>query len=224
MRTSSSERLSSLLRLLLVLPLALALAACDSNDDTGGGGGPGGGDPGGGDPGGNGPGGSLIGQSTVQVTEAGPANASFTGGAFFQVHDREGEPFFQLDLYSAATAESESGLSERVRLYGYSERLGTGTYPLNDPSEGRRIFASYTYMGPDPADYINISAHEGTLTITSSSDSRLEGSFTFTGSVSIDQETGTVTGSFEAPFLAPDELPPIPGRGHLTDAELVPGH
>lgn len=200
-------RLPSFLRFLLVLPLALALAACDSND---GGGGPGGGGPGGDDgPGGGLPGGTL-GESSVSVTEAGPFNSSFTGGAFFVFDDEaeDDEEVFSIVLYAGSLMSPTQTFQEMVVINWVGNRPGTGTYPFTlDASDGGAFGG---YVKPVESMPVSIAAEEGTVTITSSSTSRVEGSFTFSGPIGGaggGQETGTVTGTFKAALFAPFNFP-----------------
>lgn len=156
-----------------------------------------------------------LGESSVQLTGPEPYNASFSGIAIFSENPdfdaSKAEVGFALVLHSGATPDYYEGASDFIRLDWIGARPEPGSYPIRAEPEGDGPFGVFwTAQTAAPEPFI-VSPREGTLTITSSSSSRIEGSLSFTGPIEMQDrstgETGTVTGTFEAVFVEPQRFP-----------------
>lgn len=176
-------------RLLFTLLLVLPIAACDSDGDGDG----------------NGNGGN-IGSATVTVT--GDVQDSYSGSAFFTVDPDDTDIDFGLALFDGAIATAGQG--RFVAIGGEGDRPAAGTYPLNT---GTSVYGGAYANFTSQTNFRSVVAESGTLTITTSSSTRLAGSISFTGSVVT--QTGTsgtasVEATFDAEFVDPDTAPTLP--------------
>lgn len=200
------RRLHSLLTLFFGAALLLTLPACDSSSDGGGDGG------GGGNGGGNGGGGNGSSIGTVSVTVSGDYEESFSGSAFFTVDDDDD---FSLGLIGGTIFQT--GTSQVVAFGRSGGRPANGDYSFgNDSGDFDGGYTDLENTNGNPLNATFIEAEDGTVTITSSSDDRVAGSFSFTGTViSATNPTGsgtaTVMGTFTADFIDPDDAPDTGG-------------
>lgn len=185
------RRFSLLPALLLSVALTFSLTACDSNDDDNDNGG-----------------GTNVGNSSVTVT--GDITDSFSGNAYFVVDEEDEDVNFAIALISGAITNPNSG--QVVALGRDGGRPGTGTYTIDTEGTNTDFHGGYTNY-EDESDFSGVVADSGTLQITSSSASRIVGTFTFTGRA-IDSDapmdttrTATVEGDFEAEFIDTDNVP-----------------
>lgn len=198
------RRLSLLPTLLLSLALTFSLAACDSNDD--------------GDDDGNGGGNGQLGD--YSATLGGDLSGSLSGNAFFSViedPDVPGEQAFVLWLADGMLSGGMTG--EYVAFVRYGDRPGTGEYSIDDDPESDNTVAA-VYSNIQGQTYVGFVGETGTFTVTGSSGSSLEGTFSFSGpggDTSDPQNpqeiSGSINGSFDAVFIDPGEGPGIPAGG-----------
>src|SRR5690606_9144513 len=137
-------------------------AACDSDGDD--------------DDNGNGNG--QIGNASVTVS--GDIEATFSGGnAFFFVDDEDDDLGFGIGLFSGAITNPTAGQSVGFGRDG--GRPAPGTYAIDAEDAGVEFtggYVNYEGTGGDPTGATVVVAQTGTLTITSSSNDRVVGSFT----------------------------------------------
>ena len=179
----------TLLRPLLLLPLAFSLAACDSNDD----------------PDGPGPANTRVGTVTASVT--GDVSATFDGSAYaineFNTIDYTidvtlfADPISVLEGlgYTGATAFLAVTDEAAVRPGTYTIDLDSFTYPRAELS-----------FFPSLGSFTNaFEAVGGTMTLLSVSDEEIRGSFNVQLEDPNQGRTATLSGSFVAPVLEDPE-------------------
>ncbi|MEM6782383.1 MAG: hypothetical protein AAF624_01425 [Bacteroidota bacterium] len=183
---------SFLTRILPALLLTLfVLVGCDSSDDLDAA--------------------DDIANSTGTVQVGNDAAADITGNAYavltsngefgLIIFDGAYETFGTAEVaaYTVIARESQSGIPDR------------GSYPISESSGFMGLYANL-----DASNFLNstfINAEVGTLSITSSSSSRVVGTYTFSGELIQGQTTNgttTVSGSFDAPIFEEDDFPDEP--------------
>ena len=134
------------------------------------------------------------GMGTGSLTASGAVSASGSGLALFQSISSGGTSLFQI----VVAPVSQSATTWQLQIANYSGRLAAGTYnlmPLSPSSTAPT--ASFYYTSAGTMQMFNSTS--GQLVITSSSSSKVRGTFTFTAT---DPTSGTSSvtahGSFDA--------------------------
>ena len=131
-----------------------------------------------------GPGG--LGTATITVT--GAVSRTVTGNAAF------GSGILGMDAFAIVMTDEDETIELGVAKDG-AGRLGPGTYSLGDDESPRYGELVVSLPGTDPQFFIS---ETGTLTITSSSASRLRGTISFRGRNEFGSGTVDVTATFDA--------------------------
>lgn len=182
---------SALTCLLLSLALVLSLAACDS---------------GGGNGDGDGPGEQPFEDSfTLNVTGEG-VDESFEGASFFGEVTEEGETVFAI-YFGEADEETPGDINPNDGFFGVFVRqsgggVSTQTYTVADIEASNIAPDAFLFALISDSGTSLIGSRSGTLTITSTSNNTIEGTFDMEG-VRIIGTTGaetdvTISGSFQA--------------------------
>lgn len=190
MRTS----LAYPLRLLSVALVALALVGCDSNDDD------------------DGLGGDTDGTATVQGADI-PA----ISGNAYAVLDSDNE--FAIAIFNGSFQQIGTTTDAWVVL-ATDDPTGVppnGTYAIGDDGDGADFeggYLKFNAANPQAFSSASVEAESGTLTITSSSNDAVRGTYRFTGTlVEVEGSTQTTTpgvtisGSFDAEVLRNTDIP-----------------
>ena len=174
----------------LACALAFSLTACDSNDDDND------------DDGGSG--------NAATGTISGSISGNFSGNGYFSNDSEE----FAIVLFNGnINAYTENG-EFLVFVRENSSRPGQGTYAIDDGATGSDFLAVYKSPGsPGGTSTRFVFGESGEIQITASSASEVRGTYTFTGpsgtitDLSTSPGSSTVSGSFTASFVDPDDFP-----------------
>lgn len=122
---------------------------------------------------------------TFQASVTGAITGSFSGNATFlsQANDA-----FGLGLFTSATTGQQFVQVNREN----GGRPGTGTFTIHDGSSGGQFIALASIQG------VGITSNSGTMTITSSSASEIQGQISYQGTISGGGGNVTITASFRA--------------------------
>lgn len=166
------------LNLLLLTGLLFTAAACDSNDDKD----------------------ELddFGSASVKVTGAAAAETEFSGHAVFTEVIEGGETYFNLVLTDESIDTED--VEKLVAFQRLGERPGTGEYTI----DGEDVLSFYI-AGTNDEDGVLVGGETGNLKITRSTDSVIEGTFTFIGAELASEEETTVSGTFKAVYVDDDQ-------------------
>lgn len=185
---TTAMTLRSALRASFLLPLLL-LTACDSGDDDD-----------------NGPGtGNQLGSGTAVVT--GDIDAEFSGSAVFTVVTDDTLQTFLLVIANGNPTQVNP--TELVTFGRAGGRPAVGTYAFDyEEGEDVTMIAGYIKSNASGEESVTLGGLSGELVITESSNSRVKGTYEFSGVVVSDdgEEAGeaTASGSFDAVFVEDD--------------------
>jgi hypothetical protein len=128
---------------------------------------------------------------TFQVTVSGAITASFSGSATFVSLAGDN---FGLALAGAVVGTSQQKLQFNGQNAG---RPGVGAHTIGDGTSAGALLVLATVQG------MGITSNSGTLTITASSSSALQGEATYQGTISSGGGTVTITATFSATCSIP---------------------